>query len=164
MLDDTPGDGHTTETLKARRRSSKGTTGSKQQATPQAAPEPAAPEPAAPEPAPADSGPGLPGLGTSSPGISHHSLGGPVNMVGSFTSEGVTYGADGDYVIAEQPGYYAYYEHNARQPTVILAWPKGGRVRRDYYQRYGGPNAASTPQAAVPINEPGGGITVPRSK
>lgn len=150
MADENTPDSDAATELKARRRSSKRTTTT-------AAREP---EPAPPGPAPVDSSPGVPSLPSSSSGISHHSLGGPSSVVGSFTSEGIAYATAGDYVVPEQPGYISYYEKGAYQPVTILAWNAGQQVRKDYYERYGGANAASRAKDAQPINEPGAGLVV----
>lgn len=152
MAEDRTHGSEAAETLKSRRR------GTKRAVT--GAEAPAAPEPAPPGPAPVDSSAGVPAHGTSSSGVSHHSLGGPATVVGSFTSEGIAYGSAGDYVTPERPGYYSYYERGSLQPSTILAWNAGQQVRRDYYERYGGANAAGSPRDAQPINEPGAGLTV----
>jgi hypothetical protein len=114
---------------------------------------------AVPDPAPVDSSPGLPALPMASSGISHHSLGGPSTVVGSFVSEGVSHASAGDYVVPEQDGFYAYYERGARQPTCVRAWTAGQRVRKDHYERYGGAQAPANPRDTRPLNEPGGGLS-----
>lgn len=61
------------------------------------------------------------------------------------------------YVTAAGDGYIATYPRGAYQPTVTLAWVRGQRVRKDFYDANGGDQAATTAQEAVPNNEPGGG-------
>lgn len=105
--------------------------------------------------------PGVPSFPTSGTGISHHALGGPATVVGSFVTEGVASSTAGEYATPQTDGYYSSYPRGARQPTTVLAWKAGQLVRRDVYERYGGANAASTPAEARPVNDVADGLVVP---
>ena len=117
-------------------------------------------EPVPPDPAPVDSSPGVPAMPSASSGISHHSLGGPATVVSSFVSEGVPASVAGNYVVPDQPGFYSFYPRGARQPSTVRVWNAGQQVRRDVYERYGGPNTPSRPENAQPINEVADGLVV----
>lgn len=78
-------------------------------------------------------------------------------LVGSFVAGHIT---SADYVAARADGYYSWYPRGCRQPSTRLLWSAGQHVLRDYYNSHGGDDAPTTAREALPVNEPGGGITV----
>lgn len=97
------------------------------------------------------------GPDSSLTGVSSGSARGARTLSGSFVA-GTT--EPDEYVSAAADGYVATYPRGAQQTTTTLAWVKGQRVRKDYYEAHGGDSAATRPQDAKPDNEPGGGYGV----
>lgn len=76
-------------------------------------------------------------------------------LVGSFVAGATT---SEDYVRAVTPAFHSWYPRGARQPSTVLLWNAGQLVERSHYELHGGDAAPAVPEAAVPVNEPGGGI------
>ena len=63
-----------------------------------------------------------------------------------------------DYTVAKDEGYYTWYPEGCQQPSTRLLWTRGQHVLREYYDRYGGDDTPNTPETALPVNEPLGGL------
>ena len=82
----------------------------------------------------------------------------PATLTGSFVAGHTT---SEDYVRTVKAAYHSWYPRGARQPSTVLLWNPGQLVNIAHYAAYGGDNAPATPQDALPVNAPGGGILVP---
>lgn len=63
-----------------------------------------------------------------------------------------------DYAPAKDDAYYSWYPEGCQQPSCRKLWNRGQHVLRSVYARYGGDDAPNTPETAMPVNEPGGGL------
>lgn len=98
---------------------------------------------------------------SSTSGVSHRSLSGSPLVVGSFTTTGIDDNPATDYVTTTAPAYHCFYPRGARQPSTVLLWNAGQRVRADHYRAHGGAGAPARAADARPTNTPGGGLTMP---
>jgi hypothetical protein len=87
--------------------------------------------------------------------LAAHRPSAPHTLTGSWVAGHVT---SADYTVAKDHAYLTWYPEGCQQPSTRLLWTRGQHVLREYYDRFGGDEAPSTPETAMPVNEPGGGL------
>lgn len=90
--------------------------------------------------------------------LTAHRPSAPHTLTGSWVAGHVT---SADYTVAKNHAYLTWYPEGCQQPSTRLLWTRGQNVLREYYDRFGGDDAANEPHLAMPVNEPGGGLFAP---